>query len=258
MIFLKELDEKNKKRYRIFRIIIQSTLLLLVLALCIYVLILFLPLFKELAENEASRNEFIEKIRGYGHYSFFIVVGLQIFQTVFAIIPSGPIVMVSGVLFHPALAIFTCVLGQTLGAIIVYYLVKLLGVRFLSLFVDPDKVKNSKLLGNENKSMVLMFGYLLIPALPKDIVAFIAPFTSIKVPHFIIINLIARLPMTIVTVLMGTSIISGAYHVTLILGCISLALAILCFVFNNKIVAKLDELALRKENKKNEKQQENE
>lgn len=255
---MNELDEKNKKRYRIVRIIIQSTLLIAVLALCIYVLVLFLPVFKDLTENEAYRDDFIEKIRGYGHYSFFIVVGLQIFQTVFAIIPSGPIVMVSGVLFHPALAIFTCILGQTLGAIIVYYLVKLLGVRFLSLFVDPDKVKNSKLLGNENKSMVLMFGYLLIPALPKDIVAFIAPFTAIKMPHFILINLIARMPMTIVTVLMGTSIISGAYHVTLILGGISLILAILCFVFNNRIVAKLDELALKREEKKSEKAQQQE
>ncbi len=244
---MNELDEKKKKTYRIIRIIIQSILLIAVIGLCIWALILFFPFFKELTQNEAMRDEFIERIRGYGGYSFLIVVGLQIFQTVFAIIPSGPIVMVSGVLFHPALAIFICILGQTLGAVIVFYLVKFLGVRFLSLFVDPDKIKNSKLIANENRSLVLMFGYLLIPALPKDIVAFIAPFTKIKIGHFILVNTIARLPMTIVTVLMGTSVISGEFHVTLILGLISLALAILCFVFNNRIVEKLDEFAARRE-----------
>ena len=90
-----------------------------------------------------------------------------------------------------------------------------------------------------------MFGYLLIPALPKDIVSFVAPFTKIKIKNFILINLIARIPMTIVTVFMGSSLISGAYTIAIVLGVISLLLAILCFSFNGKIVSFLE----KKQNK---------
>ena len=131
---------------------------------------------------------------------------------------------------------------------IVYILVKLLGYNFLALFVDPSKVKNSKLFGNKTQTEVMMFGYLMIPALPKDIIAFIAPFTKVNILEFAIINFIARIPMTIVSVLMGTAFISGNYILAIVLACLSGVCALLCFVFNKKIVQLLD----RKKNIKDE------
>ena len=171
----------------------------------------------------------------------------QIVQTVLAVIPAGPIVMISGMLYNPVVSVILCILGQTIGAVVVYYLVKGLGVRFVALMVDPDMIKNSKMLRSETKTGVLIFGYYLVPALPKDIIAFIAPFTKIKVRTFIIINLIARIPMTIVSVLMGSSLISGSYVLCIILAITSLILAIFCFIFNNKIILFIDKVAKKEE-----------
>ena len=243
---MKELNETQKKNYRIIRIITQALLLISFISLIIFFTIKLYPYYIRIQNDELYRIEFIDKIRSYGILSFFLVLGGQILQTVLAVIPSGPIVMVSGMLFNPILAVIICLLGQTIGAVLVFYLVKLLGYNFIALFVNPDKIKNSKLISNKNRTNVLLFGYLLIPALPKDIVSFVAPFTKIRIKEFIIISLIARIPMTIVTVLMGSSILDGKYILMIILASVSLILAILCFIFNKKIVNYLEKRTNKK------------
>ena len=232
---MNELISEKKNKYKVIRIVIQAIVLILFLGLVIFATIKLYPIFKNIQKDEEYRNHFISKIESYGGLSFFLVLLCQILQTILAIIPSGPIVMVAGMLFHPAIAVLICLVGQTIGAVIVYYLVKLLGYSFLALFVDPDKIKNSKLLKHKTKTNILMLGYLLIPALPKDIVAFVAPFTKIKIMEFIAITFFARIPMTIVTVILGSSLINGSYILCIILALLSLTLAIICFIFNNRI-----------------------
>ncbi len=255
-----ELSKEKAKKYKRIRIIIQIVVILLVLAGIIYLTVKLFPIVLKIQNDEEYRNHVLDEINKYGSWSWSLILLAQVVQTVLAVIPSGPIVMISGMLYNPAISVILCVLGQTIGAVIVFLLVKALGVRFIALMIDPDSIKNSKLLRSETKTEVLMFGYYLVPALPKDIIAFVAPFTKIKIRRFIIINLIARIPMTIVTVLMGSSIISGSYWLCIVLAIFSLLLAILCFIFNNKIcrfidkLAKKEELCLIKLNKKNQKE----
>lgn len=242
---MEELTEEKKKKYKIIRIVIQIILILLFVALVIFLTIKLYPIVTRIQKDEAYRNDIVATLDSYGWWSGLIIIAAQIIQTILTIIPSGPIVMLAGILCHPIVAIILCLIGQTIGGICVYYLVKFLGYRFVALFINPDKIKESKFLKNTKRCEVLMFGYLLIPALPKDIVSFVAPFTKIKIKNFILINLIARIPMTIVTVFMGSSLISGAYTIAIVLGVISLLLAILCFGFNGKIVSFLE----KKQNK---------
>lgn len=241
-----ELNEKQKNKYKKIRIIIQILVLVLILAAVIWLTILIYPYMKQLQNDEAYRNEIISKINKYGSFSWIIIIGAQILQTILAVIPSGPIVMVAGVMFHPVIAVILCLIGQTLGALLVFFLVKWFGYKFIALFFDPDKIKNSKILKDESKAEVIMFGYLLIPALPKDIVSFVAPFTKTKWYRFSLINFFARIPMTIVTVLMAASIVGGKSWQIIVLGGISLTLAILCFIFNNKIANFLNRLKVKK------------
>ncbi len=232
-----ELKETEKKKYKVIRIVVQAVILALFIGLIVFLTIKLYPIFKAIQRDEAYREAFINKISSYGGLSIFIVTACQILQTILVIIPSGPIVMVAGMLFHPAVAVIVCLIGQTIGGIIVYYLVKLLGYNFVALFIDPDKIKCSKILKNKTRCNVVMFGYLLIPALPKDIVCFVAPFTNIKIHEFICITFFARIPMTIVTVILGSSLIHGSYILAIVLASLSLALAIICFIFNKRISA---------------------
>lgn len=242
-----ELSVEKKKKYKRIRIIIQIIVIALVSIALIYLTVKLFPIAIKIQKNEEYRNKVLDKIESYGSYSWLLILTAQIVQTVLAIIPAGPIVIISGMLYNPFVSIALCIVGQTIGAVLVFLLVKALGVKFLALMIDPEQVKNSKLLRSETKTEVLMFGYYLVPALPKDIIAFVAPFTKVKLRNFIIINLIARIPMTTVSVLMGSSIISGSYWASITLAIISGLLALLCFIFNNKIVLLIDKIAKKEE-----------
>lgn len=238
-------EEKNKK-YKKIRIGIQVTLIVVILALLIFACIKLYPIFVRMQKDDEYLNQIIDKIDSYGSFSWLILMGLQVVQTVLAIIPSGPIVIITGMLYHPVLAVLICLIGQTLGALVVIGLVKLFGNNFLALFIDPEQPKKFKLLEDGKRCGVLMFSYLLIPFLPKDPIAFIVPFTKVKIRHFIWINFLARLPMTIVSVIVGNSVITGNYVVGIVIGTISFILALLCFIFNKKIVAVLDRFSNKK------------
>ncbi len=242
-----ELSNEKKKKYKRIRLIIQIVVIAIVLAGLIFLTVRLFPMAIKIQNDEEYRTHILDKIKSLGSFSWALILLAQIIQTVLAIIPAGPIVMISGMLYNPAVSVLLCVIGQTAGAVVVFLLVKALGVRFIALMIDPDTIKNSKFLRNETRTSVLMFGYYLIPALPKDIIAFIAPFTKIKLRTFIVINLIARIPMTIVTVLMGSSIINGSYALAIVLAVLSSLLALLCFIFNNKIVSLIDKLAKKEE-----------
>lgn len=234
---MKEISSYNKKKYKIIRIIIQALIILLLLSSVIYLTIKLYPYFIKIQNDIEYKEYIVDKIRGFGGYSILIIILLQIIQTIFMIIPAGPIVMISGMLLSEGTAVLTSIIGQTLGGIIVYFLVKQLGIRFIALFVDPKKIYESKLLKNKERCEVMMFGYLMIPALPKDIVSFIAPFTGIDFKSFVMINLFARIPMTIVSVFMGSSLIDFNMVLLIVLTIISCILALLCFIFHNKIEA---------------------
>lgn len=247
---MEELDEKQKKKLKRIRIIISSIIMALFVAGMIFATIMLYPYFARITTDEVYRNEMVEKIEAFGGYSFLIIVSASVVQTVLAVIPGGPIVVVAGMLFNPFIAFLICVLGQTLGSIIVFLLVKLLGVKFVGLFFDPDKIKNSKLLENEIRVEVIMIGYLMIPAFPKDIVSFVAPFTKVKFRNFVLITLFARIPMTLVSVFMGNAFFTGDYTIAIILASISAILAFLCILFNKQITNFIDKIANR--SKKNE------
>lgn len=236
------MEEEQKRNYKIIRICIQVIILGVFLGLAIFAIIKLYPVFIKLQDDLVYRDNFIEKIKSLGSFSWLILIGLQIIQTVLAIIPSGPIVILAGIMYHPSLAVIICLIGQTLGALCVIGLVKLFGYSFLSLFIDPEQPKKFKLLEDRKRCGVLMFSYLLIPVLPKDPIAFIVPFTKVHITDFVIINTVARTPMTIVSVLLGNSIVSSNMGMALIIGGVSAGIALLCFIFNKRIVAFIDKI----------------
>lgn len=242
-----ELSEKKKKNLKIARIIIQAILLGGILAVCIVAILKLYPIFMKINSDEIYRQELVEQIKSTGGFSWLILVGIQIIQTILAVIPAGPVVIISGMIYNPFLATIICLVGQTIGAVIVIYLVKLFGYTFISLFIDPEQTKKFKILKDGKRCGVLMFSYLLIPLLPKDPIAFIVPFTKVKVKHFVWINLLARTPMTIVSVIFGNSLMTGQYLLAIILGGACAILALLCFIYNKKIVNIIDKLTMKKD-----------
>ena len=232
---MKKTSNFNSERYKKIRLAIQIIIILVLVFIVVFATIKLYPYFERIQTDEEYKNYVVEKLRSYGGWSFLIIMVLQVIQTIFMIIPAGPIVMIAGILLTPGSALLSSIIGQTIGGIIVFFLVKQFGFKFIALFVDPKKIYESKLLKNTTRCEVMMFGYLMIPALPKDIVSFIAPFTGIKLKDFIIISLYARIPMTTVSVFMGSSLMDSNIVLLTILTVFSCLLALTCFIFHKKI-----------------------
>lgn len=241
----KERLAKERKR----RLIIQIILIALVLAIAIVGTIFLFPIFLRVQKDEAYRNQIINYLNEWGSWSWIAIIGIQIIQTILCIIPAGPVVIITGMLYSPFKAAMITIVGETLGALVVIALVKFFGHNFLSLFIDPKQTEKFRLLRDRKRCCVLMFSYLLIPVLPKDPIAFVVPFTEVKVRDFIIINIIARLPMTVVSIYFGSNILGGNLSTGFYIGCGIALVAIICFIFNKQITSFIDKITSPKTNK---------
>lgn len=232
-----ERNEKISKEDK-RRIIITSSILGVFIILCIVLIIVFWDyIYGLFTRDEKVINDIENMLTKYGSWAWLILLFLMILQVVFAVLPNGPFEMIAGIMYGPFKGILIALAGATLGALIVILLVKAFGKGFAGLFVNLKDGQKYKLLNDEKRCLVVMFGLLIIPGIPKDFLAFLVPFTKIKTWKFLIINLIARTPVTIFSVLFGDSIRSGNYALSISLGIVALIIGLICIIFNKKIVS---------------------
>ena len=140
----------ESKRYKVVRIIIQTTVTVLLLLGVVIACVKLYPIFVRIQNDEVYRNEIVSQIQSTGIWGGLILILIQVLQTVLAVIPSGPVVIIAGMMYPSWIAVLICLFGQTLGALLVIGLVKLFGYTFISLFVDIKKVKQLKLLSSSS------------------------------------------------------------------------------------------------------------
>ena len=229
--------KKKLSRKDIVRLSITGLGLLAFIGFAITIIVKFWPYLVGLIhDDQAVEAELEEIFRSMGSWAWAALMLCMVIQVVLAVIPNGFFEMLSGLIYGPWLGTIIAITGTTIGCLIVIYLVKAFGKGFASLFVDLDednKVLN--FLKNENRCLILLFGFLIIPGLPKDFVIFLVPFTSIKIWKFIIVNFFARLPATILTVVLGNSIKEGFSPAVITVGVIMALFGLLCLIFNKKI-----------------------
>ena len=116
--------------------------------------------------------------------------------------------------------------GILIGSLIVYFLVRRLGMPIVSIFMDPDKFQNLWLLKDERRFERISFLLFFIPGTPKDLLTWAAGFVRINPLRFFLIATVARLPSILSSTLAGASLISGDFLTTVIIfavtGCVSL------------------------------------
>ncbi len=251
--------KKKLSKNDIIRLSITGVGLIAFIALAIFIIVKFWPYLVGLMNDDAEIEAMLEeKFRSMGSWAWAALMGCMIIQVVLAVIPNGFFEMLSGLIYGPWLGTLIAVLGSTIGCLIVIYLVKAFGKAFARLFVDLEEDnKVLQFLKNESRCLILLFGFLIIPGMPKDFVIFLVPFTSIKIWKFIIVNFFARLPSTILTVVLGNSIKNGFSPAVITVGVIMALFGIVCLIFNKKISKFFEKSgnAETKNNIKNEKEE---
>lgn len=184
------------------RLIAFSKLILLVVFIILVPVIFYLVSRDTLFSSEWMANlpSLLDKHRST---AFAILVIMQFVQIVICFLPGEPIQVVSSYFYGIVGGYFVALIGAVLGSIVAFSIAKFLGNDAIHLIFGKEKVSKYRSRLNSGKALTIVLLIYLIPAIPKDLVAYIAGISDMKLAPFIVVSTIGRTPGIIGSLLIG-------------------------------------------------------
>lgn len=165
-----------------------------------------------------------------GIWSRFVFVGMTAFQVIIALIPGEPLELGAGYAFGAIEGTFLCVIGVTIGSVIVFFLVRRYGVKLVEVFFTYEKIKSLKFLHNEKKLSLTVLIVFLLPGTPKDLLTYFVGLTKIKASKFLAIVSLARIPSIITSTMGGGALGEKDYKAAVIVLAVTAAISIIGWI----------------------------
>lgn len=236
------------KKTKIFKIILTTIILAIIVAVLIYLI----PIMMKLATEE-GRIEFKEKASEWNFFGFLALFGLQVAQIFIFIIPGEPIEILAGMCYGGVIGSIFIIGSACIISTAIFFAVRKLGKKFVYSFCDEkkvEKVEKSKLFQDQRKVEKIVLILFLIPGTPKDLLVYISGLLPIKPIRFIIISNIARIPSVISSTLAGANIANGNWKMSIIIYlAIVIPVIIAIYIMNKFDKEKLTDEALKVINK---------
>lgn len=225
--------DKIRSRVKVISTILKFAVLLII--------IIGIPLYiyfghHEIIEQFDSMEDVNAMLQEYKGYSILVYLVSQIIQIVICVIPGQMLQFAAGYTFGFWFGLVLSWVGAAIGAVISYYLAKLLGQGILYLIFDEKQMESFIEKLNSKKAIVAVFLIYLIPGLPKDACSYAAGISNMKLKPFLLVSLIGRTPAMAGSLLIGNQVGVGAYTLAIIIGVSSVILCILGVIFKDKIM----------------------
>lgn len=192
----------------------------------------------------ANLPEFIMQYKGY---AAAVLTGIQILQVIICIIPGQPIQLAASYLFGVLKGYLISIGGAFIGAFIAFYIARALGKDSLEAIFGEEKVNDYHRKLNSGKGLTAVLLIYLIPGVPKDLVAYVAGISDMRLRPFLIVSTIGRSPGMLGSLLTGYFISSRNYAAIGVLAVLTAVILIICFVKRKQLVAMLDDLEKKDE-----------
>lgn len=167
-----------------------------------------------------------------GRVAFILMVT---FQVIIAFVPGEPLEIGAGYAFGAIEGTILCVMGITLGSVIVFALVRKFGIKLVEVFFTFEKIKSSKFLQNEKKLELIIFFMFFLPGTPKDFLTYILGLTTIKKRNLIILASVARIPSVITSTIGGSFLGTQKYLFAVIVFTVTLIISVAGWFIYNRI-----------------------
>lgn len=177
-------------------------------------------------------------VEGHGIMGDITFIAMMFLQVVIALIPGEPLEIGAGYAFGEIKGTLLCILATTLGSIVVFLLVRTLGVRFVEVFFDSAKIKELKILKNSRKRNLLIFLVFFLPGTPKDLITYFVGLTDIKIGHFLLLASLARLPSVVTSTVGGGALGLKEYKTAIIVFAVTLIISGMGWIIYNKLLNK--------------------
>lgn len=177
-------------------------------------------------------------VNSHGIMGDITFVFMTAFQVIIAFVPGEPLEIGAGYAFGAIMGTWLCMIGTTIGSLIVLLLVRKLGIRFVEVFFTYEKIKGLKFLQNSKRLSVIIFLIFFLPGTPKDLVTYFVGLTDIKLSRFLLLVSIARLPSIITSAIGGGALGVEKYNQAIIVFSVTLIISLiglLCY----KIIIKI-------------------
>lgn len=173
-------------------------------------------------------------LMSFGPLAPLVFISIQILQVVFAPIPGEATGFIGGFLFGVLPGFLYSTIGLTIGSILAFLLGRWLEVHFVKKVVSEATLKKFDFI-IEREGTLIAFLLFLLPGFPKDYLCFILGLSEMPLKVFIILTTIGRLPGTLMLSLQGAKVYKGDYLSFGILLAIFVILAIIMFLYREKI-----------------------
>ena len=160
------------------------------------------PMIQFVSDPEKFRN-WVNESGIWGRICFVLMV---MFQVIVAFVPGEPLEIGAGYAFGTFEGTLLCIVGITLGSIIVFELVRKFGIKLVEVFFTFEKIKSAKFLQDEKKLALITFLMFFLPGTPKDLLTYVLGLSKVKRTDLLILAGVARIP-SIITSTVGGSLL---------------------------------------------------
>jgi uncharacterized membrane protein YdjX (TVP38/TMEM64 family) len=186
-------------------------------------------------------------VKGAGIVAPLAFMLIQIIQVVVFVIPGEVAQIAGGYLFGPFLGTVYSIIGITVGSVVNFVLGRKLGVPFVTGLFGAEKTEKFETLTSSPKAQVGFFLLFVVPGIPKDILCYVAGISRMRLPAFLAVSMIGRLPGIIGSSWIGSSAEKGNWTVTIVIAVVAIVLFALGSLFQERIRKLAEHLTKRDE-----------
>jgi len=165
-----------------------------------------------------------------------VIIGLMTTAIIMSPIPSAPIALAAGAAYGHTVGTVYVAIGSELGAIIAFFIARLVGVEVLQKWVG-DRLSKT-MLGSQNTLMAVVFISRLLPFISFDMVSYAAGVTPLRFWRFAVATLAGIIPASFLLAHFGAELASGENQrigtTLLMLAVLSLALMLANWLSNRR------------------------
>lgn len=190
-----------------------------------------------LLDNFSSVEKFESWISEYTGIGIIVYIACQVVQIVLSVLPGQVIQIAGGYIFGFPVTLLISIAGAAIGTTITFFLAKLLGKNAIMLICGEERFRKYTDLMNTKRARVVIFLLYLIPGLPKDIVAYAAGVSNIRIFEFLLLSVIGRTPAMMVSIVFGVMLRTDNYFSAVLIAAVMVIIVMICLIKRKSIMS---------------------
>ena len=209
-----------------------SAFLVCLAAVAVVLFILYREQVIRMMTDPKYARDLIRSVQPYGALVYVVVQAIQI---IIVVIPGEPLELAAGYAFGAVTGSLLCLLGESIGSIIVLLLVRRYGHSIALHFFSQERLDKLKFLHYSPKKLLIFSIIFILPGSPKALLCYFAGLTDIDIHKLMIICTLGRIPAIVTSTIGGNAIGEKQYVLAAVLFLVTAALSAASIALYNYI-----------------------